>query len=112
MDNITTLDPPATAAPTVEDTARLLAREHSEQDEVTQAVYWAPAEDEVFLVEVTASVPDRGEVLPFRFAPDPPEVPYPSVVVLLGPGDWARVQSGDLELPPAYRGELRPLPVR
>lgn len=38
----------------------------------------------------TSSISDKGEVLPFRFTADPPDVPYQSVVVMLSPGDWNR----------------------
>lgn len=98
--------------PSVEETARLLAEEHSGEDDGLQAVYWAPSEDEVRLVEVSTSVADRGEVLPFRFTPDPPDVPYPSVVILLGPGDWTRVERHEMALPPSFNGDLRQLMAR
>jgi hypothetical protein len=60
----------------------------------------------VQLVEVTTSITDRGEVLPFRFAPEPPDVPYPSVVILLSPGDWERVRTHELDLPEAFGEDL------
>ena len=87
----------------IEQTARLLAREHSAEDTGIEAIYWAPSDDEVHLVEVSTSVPDRGEALPFRFASDSPEVPYPSVVILLSPGDWTRIESRQLELPSSFQ---------
>ena len=87
---------------TVEATAKLLAAEHIRDGPDISAVYWAPAKDEVLLLEVCDTVHNRGEILPFRFAPDPPDVPFPYVVVLLGPGDWQRVRKGELELPEAY----------
>ena len=97
---------------TVEETARLLAEEHAGEDEGMREIYWSPSENEVRLVEVSSSVADRGEVLPFRFTPDPPDVPYPSTVILLGPGDWARVQGNELELPDAFTRDLRPIVSR
>jgi hypothetical protein len=42
-------------------------------------------------------------VLPFRFEAQPKDgVPYPSVVVLLSPAEWAAVKKGDLKLPPGW----------
>jgi hypothetical protein len=86
----------------VEIVAKMLAGEHMSEDQGIREVYWLPAATEVRLVEVSGSVGDRGEVLPFRFTPDPPEVPYPSVVILLGPGDWDRVRNGELRLPETF----------
>ncbi|MEI7894816.1 MAG: hypothetical protein WCI05_17095 [Myxococcales bacterium] len=51
----------------VEQTAKLLATEHLKEDEGIRKILWAPAHDEVRLIDVTTSVSDRGEVLPFRF---------------------------------------------
>lgn len=82
--------------------AKLLAGEHMSQDEGIREVYWAPAANEVRLLEVSGSVGDTGELLPFRFSPDPPDVPFHSVVILLSPGDWERVRSGDLKLPATF----------
>lgn len=61
--------------PSVEDTARLLAEEHSGEDDGIRAIYWAPSEAEVNLLEVSTSVADRGEVPPFRFTSDSPPFP-------------------------------------
>jgi hypothetical protein len=82
--------------------AKLLAGEHMSQDEGIREVYWAPAANEVRLIEVSRSVNDSGELLPFRFSPDPPDVPYQSVVILVSPGDWKRVVDGDLQLPETF----------
>lgn len=88
--------------------AKLLAGEHMSQDKGIREVYWAPAANEVKLVEISTSVDDAGELLPFRFSPDPPDVPYHSVVILVSPGDWERVTLGDLSLPDAF-GRLEDL---
>ena len=82
--------------------AKLLAGEHMSQDEGIREVYWAPAANEVRLVEVSGSVGDTSELLPFRFSPDPPDVPFHSVVILLSPRDWERVVAGDLKLPDTF----------
>lgn len=86
----------------VEVTAKLLANEHIREDEGIERILWVPAENEVRLIEVTNSVTDRGEILPFRFTPDPPDVPYPSVIILLGPGDWKRLKERELDLPESF----------
>lgn len=70
--------------------AKMLAREHMADDENIAEVYWAQHDGEVRLVEVTSSISGTGEVLAFKFTADPPEVPYPSVVILLSPEDWKR----------------------
>ncbi len=90
-------------AHSVEVVAKLLAGEHMQDDSGIREVYWARAANEVRLVEVSESVGDTGEVLPFRFSPDPPDVPFASVVILLGPGDWQRVQKGELDLPADFK---------
>lgn len=90
----------------VEVTAKLLATEHLREDSAIERILWARADGEVRLIEVTGSVTDRGEVLPFRFSPDPPDVPYSSVVILLGLGDWERVKAHELDLPDTFGGEL------
>ncbi len=84
----------------IEDVANELANAHREEDPKTVAVYLADSSSEVRLVEVSSSVGDSGEVLPFRFAASREHgVPYPSVVVLLSEADWKRVEAGDLDLP-------------
>jgi hypothetical protein len=93
----------------VEETARLLADEHRREDDAMTQIYWVPAENEVRLIEVTSAIADRGEVLPFAFTADGPEVPYPSVVTLLSPGDWMRVAARELPLPAAFGGVLTPI---
>ena len=87
-------------ANSVEVVAKMLAGEHMSDDAGISEIYWAPHETEVRLVEVTSSISDKGEVLPFRFTQDPPDVPYQSVVILLSPGDWKR--RGELEWPDGF----------
>jgi len=90
----------------VEQTAKLLAGEHLQEDAGINRILWVRADDEVRLIEVTTSVTDRGEVLPFRFTSDPPDVLYPSVIVLLSPGDWERLKAHQLDLPDSFGGEI------
>ena len=82
--------------------AARLVNEHKAEDPEIYEAYWAPCGDEIWLVKVTTSIEDAGEVLPFRFAPDLPDVPCPYVVILLGSGDWRRVCAGELELPSGF----------
>lgn len=84
----------------IRDAATILAGLHTREDPSTSAVYLAEAEDEIRLVEVSGSLDTVGEVLPFRFAANPDMgVEYPSVVVLLSPEEWERVDGGKLKLP-------------
>jgi hypothetical protein len=77
----------------------------SDDPSITE-IYWAPHDREVRLVEITSSIADKGEVLPFRFTPDPSDVPYQSVIVLLSLGDWRRRK--ELEWPNGFE-KLEPL---
>lgn len=74
----------------VEEIAKFLAAEHRSEDKSIEAIYWLRHDTEVRLIEVTKSVPADGSVMPFRFTPDPPDVPKPSLVVLIHPADWRR----------------------
>ncbi len=88
------------------DVAKMLAGEHASEDEGVVLVVWYPDDSEIRLVEVTRSISDRGEVLPFRFAAAPPDVPFPCVVVLIGEGDWRRIEGKrDLHLPQGWAGQ-------
>jgi len=85
------------------DVAKELAAAHRKEDPETKAVFLAEDQAEVRLVEVSGSVSTSGEVLPFRFAARPDlGVPYASVVVLLSEDDWARIERGELTLPPEW----------
>jgi hypothetical protein len=90
----------------VADVAADLAKAHKAEDPETQAIYLAKSSEsasEVRLVEVSGSLGGSGEVLPFRFAPrDDLGVPYASVVVLLSPEDWERLNKGELSLPAGW----------
>ena len=78
----------------------MLAGEHVGDDPNIVEIYWAPHATEVRLVEISAAITKKGEILPFRFTADPPDVPYESVVVLLSPADWER--RTDLEWPDGF----------
>ncbi len=83
--------------------ARELAAAHRKEDPETKSVFFAEDPAEVRLVEVSGSVGTSGDVLPFRFTARPDQgIPYASVVVLLSEEEWARVQRGELQLPPGW----------
>lgn len=75
-------------ADTTDTIGKVLAGEHMRDDRSIRKVYLVEHQTEVRLIEVTDSVPATGEVLPFRFAPDPPDIPFKSLVVLIHPQDW------------------------
>lgn len=81
--------------------AMLTGADHILNDPLTDEVYLAPSESEVLLLEVSRSVNDRAEVLPFRLAASDGSR-YTAVVILVSPGDWAMIQNKKLELPPAF----------
>jgi hypothetical protein len=90
---------------TVFEVAERLAAAHRERDPATTEIYVMEAPDEVRLVEVSGSVTPTGarEILPFRFNAQPDAgVDYPSLVVLLSPGEWEAVKRGKLELPSGW----------
>ncbi len=87
----------------LEEVAEFLAGSHRLEDPATQAIYLAPGDDEIRLVEVSGSLGSTGEVLPFRFTARPDQgIPYPSVVVLLSVDEWQDLLAGKLKLPPGW----------
>lgn len=88
----------------IEDQAKELAKAHRDEDPDTSEIWWAPdpKKQEVRLVEVSGSVGRTGEVLPFRFAPQGREFPYPTVIVLLSPDEKEALFAGELELPESW----------
>ena len=100
-----------TAVRSRSDVAQLLAEEHRKNDPDLQAVYLAddPNDREIRLVEVSGSVGMTWQVLPFRFAARPDlGVPYPCVIVLLSPEEWAALAApgSDLALPASWGTSL------
>lgn len=101
--------------PTVEEVARLLTAAHVLGDAWLVEVHWCPSADIVRLVEVTLSIGDATSSGPitkttaFRFAPDPPDVPYRADIVFISEGDWKRVKSRAMELPEEFCGQLTQL---
>ena len=70
--------------------AKLLASEHMHGDLLMHKVYLLPHPNEIRVIAITESVPDRGEVLPFRFSADPPDIPFKQLIILLHPNEWER----------------------
>jgi hypothetical protein len=87
--------------------AQLLAEEHRKNDPDLQRAYLAddPNDREIRLVEVSGSVGVTWQVLPFRYAARPDlGIPYPCVIVLLSPEEWAELTTpgSDLTLPASW----------
>lgn len=79
-------------------TADALAAAHRASDPSTSTIMYFPAAGIIRLVEVSASAPTTREILPFAF--DAANgVPFPSVVILVSPAEWAEIQAGTLALP-------------
>lgn len=91
-------------APTIEDTAALLAHAHRDADSSTKLVKHFPgAFGVVRLLEVSSRSPTIGEVRPFRFTADPEGgVPYPSELILVSEEEWKKIETGELQLPPDW----------
>ncbi len=71
----------------VEEVAKDLAHAHRQADPDIQQIWMSedPSGREVRLLEVSGSVGNIGAIMPFRFSARHPDVPYPSVVILLSP---------------------------
>jgi len=82
-----------------------LASAHRKADTATSTIKFFPggAQNEVRLLEVSATAPTTGEVLPFGFGADVANgVDYPSVVILVSPNEWQDIQAGNLRLPSGW----------
>ncbi len=92
--------------------AEQLAKSHRAEDEATEEIYFSFDEErgEIQMVEVSGSVGPSGEVVPFRFA-ERDDVPFPTVLVLLSPGEWEDVQNGAIDWPRELNepGDFRPI---
>ena len=94
--------------PHKDDVAQLLADAHREAEpEIIRIVRLvgpneAEAREPVKLLEVNPATSPSG-VMPIAFAPDPPGVPFPSVVVEVTPDEYARIAGGLLALPHDWR---------
>jgi hypothetical protein len=90
--------------PDKNEVAELLAAAHREAEPcITRIVRLlngleAEAGEPVKLLEVNPATSPSG-VLPIAFSPDPPSVPFPSVVVEVTPEEFERIERGQLPLP-------------
>jgi hypothetical protein len=84
--------------------AELLAAAHCEAEPgITRIVRLVSAQEAdprepVKLLEVNPATSPSG-VLPIAFAADPPDVPFPSVVVEVTPDEFTRIERRELALP-------------
>lgn len=58
--------------------------------------------DPIKLLEVNPATSPSG-IVPIAFSPDPPSVPYPSVVIEVTEDEFDRIQGGELGLPWGWR---------
>ena len=90
--------------PEKDEVAELLAAAHREAEPgIVRIVRLiggreAEAREPVKLLEVNPATSPSG-VLPIAFAADPPDVPFPSVVVEVTPEEFTRITQGQLALP-------------
>jgi hypothetical protein len=85
------------------DVAQQLADAHRHEDPETKEIYLAEAENEIRLIEVSASLQPTGKVLPFRFTARPDQgIDFPSVIVLLSPAEGDLLRKGKITLPPGW----------
>jgi hypothetical protein len=87
---------------TYRETAEDLAGAHRKVDPTTTTILLVPdpAQAEIRLLEVSASAPWSGDVIPFPYDPRPDlGVFFPSVIILLNPREWQDVEAGRLPLP-------------
>jgi hypothetical protein len=86
----------------LKDVAKDLADSHRKADSATITIKFFPkAKDgEVCLLEISTTAPSTGEIMPFRFESDLSRgVDYPSIVILVSPSEWDKIQAGKLTLP-------------
>jgi hypothetical protein len=90
--------------PRKEDVANLLAEAHRKIDPSIVRIVHITCSDEtdsnepVKLLEVNPDTSPSG-IIPIGFGADPPDVPYPSVVIEVTEEEYNQVKSGKLKLP-------------
>ena len=90
--------------------ARALAEAHRKVEPGIRRIIRVVADREddwtepVKLLEVNPDTPRAG-IVPISFGADPPEFPFPSVVIEVTEGELADIQSGTLPLPEGWRLE-------
>lgn len=101
-----------------ESVARALAIAHQAMETTISAIYWLKppigeeGEGPITLLEVNSATPACG-IVPITFTADPPEIPYPSIVIEVSPEEFDQLAAGQLSLPEDLRkAELRELWAR
>jgi hypothetical protein len=90
--------------PDKDEVARLLADAHREIEPTIERIVRlvsqqeADAHEPVKLLEVNPATSPSG-IMPIAFGADPPDVPYPSIVVEVTPDEFDRLRNGQLHLP-------------
>jgi len=93
--------------PTKEQVAGLLARAHLQAEPHIARIVRVPGDrehepsDPVKLLEVNPATSPSG-IVPVTFSPDPPSVPFASVVVEVTEDEFARLEKGELSLPDGW----------
>jgi hypothetical protein len=91
-----------------DEVARVLAVAHREMDPAINRIIRlvVDREDEVRepvkLLEVNPATSPSG-ILPIAFGADPPEIPFPSVVVEVTEAEYDQIATGELPLPEGWR---------
>jgi hypothetical protein len=88
--------------------ARVLADAHREvEPRITRIIRviddqeFAPDEP-VKLLEINPDTPESG-IVPIAFGPDPPRIPFPSVVIEVTEAEFEGIRAGSLPLPHGWR---------
>jgi hypothetical protein len=102
--------------PDKDEVAKLLASAHREIDPTINRIIRLKArcEDEsgepVKLLEVNPATSPSG-IIPIAFSPDPPQVPYPSVVVEVTEEEYEQIRAGHLTLPEGWHLDITLFPA-
>jgi len=94
--------------PDKNETARLLANAHCESEPAIREIIRLVNDTEnqsaepIKLLEVNPATSPSG-ILPVVFGPDPPDVPYPSIVVEVTERELDEIRAGRLPLPNGWR---------
>jgi hypothetical protein len=90
--------------PSKNDVAKLLAGAHQEVEPAIKQIFRILSEQEdkveepLKLLEVNPETSPSG-IVPIMFAPEPPNVPYASVIVEVTENEYASIEEGTLKLP-------------
>lgn len=88
--------------------AKELAEAHRKIEPGISRIFRVVAEEEervgepVKLLEVNPETSPSG-IVPIAFGPDPPRIPFPSVIIEVTEGEFEKIRAGILELPDGWR---------